>query len=174
MNLPFFLAEVLDKEPGPLFVWSVYGTLAVLGFVLCRRWPGVWRYSRPPELAGRVGKHDPAFGTRTSDRRYFKNRHRCSCSGTRYCYSRSSAGDRIYRRLSKTQNVCLVIRPPRLLTTTPLTGVTPSGARRPRNSRMRVDATPLRRSRRQCLFPAWVLEGYRCRQPGTCSVDQVP
>ena len=38
MNLPFFLAEALDKEPGPLFVWSAYGTLAILGFVLCRRW----------------------------------------------------------------------------------------------------------------------------------------
>jgi len=39
VNLHFVLAEVLDKEPDLSVIWLVYGTLAILGFLLCRRRP---------------------------------------------------------------------------------------------------------------------------------------
>jgi hypothetical protein len=36
VNVPVVLAEVLDKEPGLLSIWALYGGLALSGFFICR------------------------------------------------------------------------------------------------------------------------------------------
>jgi hypothetical protein len=43
VNVPVTLAEVLDKEPGLLLIWALYGGLALSGFFVCRWKP--WSFA---------------------------------------------------------------------------------------------------------------------------------